>query len=116
MGGDKATGSYALSNNKKDLFNGAIESHLDQIASVFNTDLIPRVYRLNGMEAAGGYARLCHGPAEEVDLDGIAEILTAASSAGAPLFTGDQADPLLAWLREKIGAPSAEAGDTSEGE
>ena len=116
MGGDKATGSYALSNNKKDLFNGAIESHLDQIASVFNTDLIPRVYRLNGMEAAGGYARLCHGPAEEVSLDGIAEILTSASQAGAPLFTGDQADPLLEWLREKIGAPSTDAGDTSEGE
>lgn len=116
MGGDKATGSYALSNNKRDLFNGAIESHLDQIAAVFNTDAIPRLYRLNGMEAPNGYARLCHGPAEEVDLTGISQVLTAAGAAGAPLFTGDTNDKLLDWLLDKIGAPSLEAGDTSEGE
>lgn len=116
MGGDTATGSYALSNNKKGLFYSAIESWLDQIASVFNTDGIPRVYRLNGMDTTNGCARLCHGPAETVDLDTIAATLTAAGAAGAPLFAGDMNDKLLNWLLDKMGAPSVEADDTSSGE
>lgn len=116
MGGDKATGSYALSDNKKGLFYSAIESWLDQIAAVFNTDGIPRIYRLNGMNDANGYARLCHGAAETIDLGTIAEVLQAAGTAGAPLFTGDTDDKLLDWLLDKMGAPSVEADDTSEGE
>lgn len=116
MGGDKATGSFALSDNKKALFYSAIESWLDQIASVFNTDLIPRVYRLNGLDDSGGCARLCHGAAETVDLTTIAATLTAAGAAGAPLFTGDMDDKLLNWLLDKMGAPSVEADDTSSGE
>lgn len=116
MGGDKATGSYALSDNKKDLFNGAIESHLDQIASVFNTDGIPRVYRLNGMPAPNGYARLCHGAAEQINLSTIAEALQAAAAAGAPLFAGDGEDKLLNWFLDKIGAPSMDASEDSDGE
>ena len=116
MGGDKATGSFALSDNKKALFYSAIESWLDQIASVFNTDAIPRIYRLNGIDDSAGCARLCHGAAETIDLATIAATLQAAGAAGAPLFTGDANDKLLDWLLDKMGAPSLEADDTSSGE
>lgn len=46
MGADGG-GSFALSDNKKDLVEFAIEFRLQEIADVLNNDLIPSLYRMN---------------------------------------------------------------------
>lgn len=115
LGQDKV-GSYALAGSKKELFSAALEAFLDNIAAVFNTYCIPRLFKLNGFQGLTDWPKLCHGPVEEIDLATIAEILTAMGAAGAPVFTGDSDDALLGALYEKMGLPSPTADDTSEGE
>lgn len=114
LGQDKV-GSYALAGTKKDLFSAALESFLDHIASVFNTDLLPRLFKLNGW-TVDDYPKLVHGPVEEIDLQTIAEVLTSLGAAGAPVFSGDVEDKLLAAIFDKMGLPAPVADDTSEGE
>lgn len=115
LGQDKV-GSYALAGQKKDLFSSAIESFLDQIASVFNTFCIPRLFKLNGFQGLTDWPKLCHGPVEDIDLATIAELLTAMGAAGAPVFTGDDDDVLRNALLERMGLPSETADNTSDGE
>jgi hypothetical protein len=115
LGQDKV-GSYALAGAKKDLFSAALESFLDQIASVFNTFCIPRLMKLNGFQGLTDWPKLTHGAVEDVDLATIAELLTAMGAAGAPVFAGDAEDKLMNALLDKMGLPSVTADDTSEGE
>lgn len=118
LGQDKV-GSYALAGQKQDLFSAALETFLDQIAAVFNTDLVPRLFKLNGLNVGSGltdWPKLSHGTVEDIDLSTLAELLTALGSAGAPVFAGDTEDKLLNAILERAGLPAAEADDTSEGE
>jgi hypothetical protein len=115
MGQDKV-GSYALAGVKKALLSSSIEVFLDQIASVLNTYQTPRLFKLNGIDAPDGYPKLCHGPVEDIDLETIAQLLTAMGAAGAPVFAGDAEDKLLNALLERMGLPSETADDTSDGE
>lgn len=115
LGQDKV-GSYALAGAKKDLFSAALEAFLDQIASVFNTYCIPRLFKLNGFQGLTDWPKLCHGTVEDIDLATISELLTAMGAAGAPVFAGDTEDKLMNALLERAGLPSLTADDTSEGE
>jgi hypothetical protein len=115
LGQDKV-GSYALAGAKKDLFAAALEAFLDQIASVFNTYCIPRLFKLNGFQGLTDWPKLCHGDVQEISLEEISALLTAMSGAGAPLFAGDAEDKLQNALLERAGLPSVTADDTSEGE
>lgn len=115
LGQDKV-GSYALAGTKKDLFSSALESFLDQIASVFNTYALPRLFKLNAFQGMTDWPKLCHGPVEDIDLETLAAMITALGHAGAPLFAGDVEDKLLNAIIERMGLPSLTADDTSEGE
>lgn len=115
LGQDKV-GSYALAGTKKDLFAAALESFLDQIGSVFNTYMLPRLFRLNGWQGLTDWPKLAHGPVEDIDLDTLAQMITALGGAGAPIFAGDLEDKLLNAILDKMGLPSSTADDTSESE
>lgn len=115
LGADKV-GSYALAGAKKDLFAASLEAFLDSIASVFNTFMTPRLFKLNGWQGLSDWPKLCHGPVEDVDLETLAVMITALAGAGAPLFAGDMQDELLNTVLDRMGLPSTSADDTSEGE
>lgn len=82
MGQDKV-GSYALATTKKDLFAASLEGFLDIISSVFNTQLVPRLWRLNGFKDE--MPTLCHGSVETIDLDTFGNFLERLAKAGAPI-------------------------------
>lgn len=115
LGADKV-GSYALAGAKKDLFSAALEAFLDSIGAVFNTFLIPRLFKMNGWQGITDYPKLAHGNVQDIDLETVAALLTAMGHAGAPVFSGDTEDALLNALLGKMGLPSVAADDTSENE
>lgn len=115
LGADKV-GSYALAGAKKDLFSAAVEAFLDQIASVFNTYCIPRLFKLNGWQGLTDWPKLQHGNVEDIDLETLAALLTSLGAAGAPVFAGDTNDELLGAILGKAGLPAPTADDTSDGE
>lgn len=50
--GHKSVGSFALSDNKTELFKVSLGAYLDSIQEVFNRSLIPQLWRLNGLDTA----------------------------------------------------------------
>lgn len=82
MGQDKV-GSYALAVTKKDLFANSLGAFLDIISSVFNTQLIPKLWELNGWKDE--MPKLCHGAVETIDLDTLGNLLQRIGKTGAPI-------------------------------
>lgn len=63
--GHEKVGSFSLGVSKAELFATAIESHLGDVAAVFNYGAIPRLLALNGMK---GSCKLAFGQADRVNL------------------------------------------------
>lgn len=92
--GHDSVGSKALASTKTNLFLAAITVLLDQIASPFNRQLIPRLLELNGMETEDS-PKLIFDPLEERDLSGLADYLSKLSTAGMPLFPNQKLENAL---------------------
>ncbi len=100
MLGSANVGSFALSDNKTDLFAVAVGAWLDNIASVINMYLIPRLIRLNSFRVEK-MPRITHGDIETPDLIELADYVSKAITAGA--LTPDAT--LEAYIRHAANLP-----------
>lgn len=103
MGQDKI-GSYALAVTKKDLFAVSLGAYLDIIASQFNTEQIPRLWRLNGF--TWPMPTLKHGQVETVDLDTLGNYIMRLGQSQAPIDW----ETVLPWAMEQAGMPKPKPG------
>ena len=103
LGQDKV-GSYALAVTKKDMLAMSLGGHLDIIASQFNADQIPRLWRLNGF--TWPQPKLVHGTVETIDLDTLGNYLARLGQSGAPIDWTN----VLEWAMQMAGAPAPSPG------
>lgn len=94
--GHEKVGSFALSDDKTDLFAVALGAWLDVIEDVINRFAVPRLLALNGMDLEHPPI-LKHGDIEKPDLAKLGAYIQMLTGAGVPLFPDDD---LEAWLRE----------------
>lgn len=75
--GHEHTGSFALSDDKTELFAIAIGSYLDIICEAFNNQAIPRLIDLNGEHFNGitDYPKMVHGDIEKIDMNKLAQYI-----------------------------------------
>lgn len=99
--GHERVGSFALSDDKTDMFAVALGTILDIIADVFNRYAVPRLFDLNAMDLTA-LPEIAHGDIESPDLAKLAAFLTSLSGSGMPLFPDTE---LENWLREQAGMP-----------
>lgn len=84
MLGQQAVGSFALADNKTQIFAMAIGTYLDVICEVFNNQAIPRLIDLNGDHFKGitEYPKMVHGDIDEPDLTQFTTFVTEMVGAG----------------------------------
>lgn len=101
--GHENVGSFALSQDKTNLFASALDTYLASIADVFSRHAIPRLMLLNGipLELA---PRLTFSDVAAPTLDEIANYLDRLAATGMPLFPDERLESML---REKAGLPPA---------
>lgn len=75
--GHQGTGSFALSDNKTELFSVALGTYMDIIVEVFNNQAIPRLIDLNHDHFAGitDYPVMKHGDVEDTDVEKLGNYL-----------------------------------------
>jgi len=83
--GHEKVGSYALASSKTNLFASGIGAMADDIESVLNRHLVPRMLALNGMRVDTP-PQYRHGDIEQIDLNELADYIQKLSMAGFPLF------------------------------
>ena len=105
MMGQTAVGSYALSVTKKDLFTAQMGSFLDIIANGINTQVVPRLWALNGMDMKK-LPKLCHGQVETIDLDTLSNFIMRLGASGAPIDWSTT----LPWMNDQAGVPQPVEG------
>lgn len=103
MGQDKV-GSYALAVTKKDMFTASMGAYLDIISNGINTQVVPRLWELNGR--TDEMPKLKHGAVETVDLDTLGGFIMNIGRAGAPI---DWATA-LPWMNDQAGIPAVSNG------
>jgi len=86
--GHEKVGSFALASSKTDLFSVALGAWLDTICAVINSQAIPRLVRLNGMQR-GALPVLTHSDVETVDLAELGAYISALTGAGMTLFPNE---------------------------
>jgi hypothetical protein len=86
LGLDK-TGSFALADSKTDLFATSLKAILDQIASVFNNDAIPRLMEMNNIDEPECWPVMTYGDIESQDLDSLSNYVQRLAMSG--LLTPD---------------------------
>lgn len=99
--GHEKVGSFALSDDKTDLFAIALGTILDSIQDVMNRYAVPRLFRLNGLDEENLPA-IVHGDIEKPDLAKLGAYIQTLVGAGMPLFPDED---LEAWLREQGNLP-----------
>lgn len=107
MLGQSERGSFALSKSKSDLFLRSLEGYLNNIAAVLNRHLLPRLWKLNGLNP-DLMPRLVPGEVAPQDLEELGNFVQRIAGAGIPLG-GDQdiEDALL----ETAGLPTDQRED-----
>lgn len=96
-------GSFALSDNKTEIFAIAIGAFLDVICEVFNKKAIPQLINLNAESFTGitDYPELIHGDIETQDLIKLGDFIEKMTGIG--LLTPD--DTLEKFIRQQAGLP-----------
>lgn len=84
--GQDGIGALALSETQSGLFQQAIAAHLDIIGDAINTQAIPRLIRLNGINPALA-PRLQHGRLDSADLQQLGLYLVRLANTGLLLDT-----------------------------
>ncbi len=103
MLGQTTFGSFALSSNKTKLFASALGAWIKQILGVLNTELVPRLAKLNKWDMKN-LPKIITGDLEGRDLDTLASYFSSLTGQG--LITPD--DKLEEFLRESATAPKAD--------
>lgn len=98
--GQQSVGSFALSSDKTKLFAAAIGAWLQSISAVFNSQALPRLWRLNEW-SMDTMPRIGHGDIEKMELDTVSQYFERLTKSGAVLPDQD----LEEWLRDQAGAP-----------
>ena len=90
MLGQQSVGSFALADNKTQIFALAIGTYLDTICEVFNIQAIPRLIDINGDHFKGitDYPRMVHGDIEEPDVTQFSTFLE--TMVGIGVITPDE--------------------------
>jgi hypothetical protein len=101
--GQGATGSFALSADKTDLFAQALTGFLKAVAGIWNRVIIPAIWKLNKLDM-DCMPKLVPGDVAKANLAEIATFLSSLSSSGAPLFPDHE---LENHLRKLAGLPPA---------
>lgn len=88
--GHQKVGSFALSNDKTNLFSLALGAWLDLIQEVLNRYAVPRLLRLNAfprlLQKDVKPPRIMHGDVETPDLAELGDYITKLAGTGFPLF------------------------------
>jgi len=103
--GQKSVGSFALSNDKTELFSVALGSWLDVIQDVFNCHAIPQLMTLNNVPPEL-WPKLVHGDVESVDIEKVGKYFSELSDK--KVISPDL--DLENWLRDQAGAPRRTEG------
>lgn len=84
MLGQQSVGSFALADNKTQIFAMAIGTYLDVICEVFNNQAIPRLIDINGDHFKGitDYPKMVHGDIDEPDLTQFANFIKEMVGSG----------------------------------
>jgi hypothetical protein len=98
--GQKSVGSFALSDNKTELFSVALGAWLDVISDVFNCHAIPQLMTLNNVDPAL-WPKLEHGDVETVDIEKLGNYFGELADKG--LLAPD--NELENWFRKQVNAP-----------
>jgi hypothetical protein len=106
LGHGGAKGSQALGVSKMDMFMSAVQSFVDSICDVLNSHLLPRVWKLNGMDYKA-MPKFTASLAQHMNLTEQAQFVAVMAQAGMPLFP-DEA--LENFFREKAGFPPRPEG------
>lgn len=101
--GQQAVGSFALSSDKTALFATAVGAFTKSIADVFNRHLLPRLWKLNGLDMEF-MPTLVPGDLEKANLTEVGSFVQQLTAAGAPLFPDRE---LENHLRSMAGFPPA---------
>ena len=80
--GQEQMGSFALSEDKTQLFLTALATWLDSVSAVVNRFAIPRLLRLNGRDLSDGSPELKHGKIERPDIAKLGPYVQALAAAG----------------------------------
>ena len=85
MLGTQKVGSFALADNKTNLFSVALGCFLDIIQDTFNNNAVPELFLLNGdnMEML---PKISHEDIETIDLKQLGDYIKALSQSGVQLF------------------------------
>ena len=83
--GQQGTGSFALSSDKTALFSQSLETFLSLICGMWNNDIIPGLWLLNGKDP-DLMPTLEHGKIDRANLGELGAYITALAGAGMALF------------------------------
>ena len=97
--GTSSTGSFALSDNKREIIEFALKARLNEIRDVLNFDLIPQIYKMNQWELVE-MPRFEYGDINPIDLESLSKAVQRMSAVGALELTRD----VLNITRTSIGA------------
>lgn len=92
--GHQGTGSYALSSDKTSLFAKSLGVWLDVIQDTFNRYAVPRLMRVNGMEA-DAFPRMVHGDIETPNLMELSDYVTKLAGIGINLLPDERMESYL---------------------
>lgn len=112
--GHENVGSFALSNNKTDMFCKALGAFLDIIAEYFNRFAVPRLFALNDLQISD-HPKIVHGDVANVDLKEIKDYIVGLAQAGMPMFPSADGE-LEKYLMEiaNLPAPIEEVADANQ--
>src|SRR3990167_7841968 len=99
--GHEKIGTQALASEKRDLSDTALQAWLNDIAAIFNTHAVPRLFALNG-ESLENLPTLVPGELRPTDVQEFATALKDLAGAGIT-FTGDT--DAEAEIRRRVGMP-----------
>lgn len=99
--GHEKVGSFALSDNKTDLFAIALGTILDVVQDVMNRFALPRLWALNNFNMEK-MPKIMHGDIEDPDIAALGTYLQALASLGMTLFPDVD---LEKYLREAANLP-----------
>jgi len=104
--GQSGTGSFALSNDKTDLFVTALKTWLDSIEAEFNRKAIPKLFKINGFDLER-LPKIKAGKIRKINLKDLAEYINTLSGAGATIFPDED---LENYLRRIANLPTENGG------
>jgi hypothetical protein len=101
MMGQTARGTQSLAETKVEMFLTAVQGFTNIIAAVLNTQLLPRLWRLNGFDQKTR-PRFAFDKVQKPNLGAMGDFLQKAASAGLPLFPDQETE---AFVRDFAGLP-----------